>query len=195
VETIVEERQRRALQLEREAKERDPQRGAAFRTVGLAALTAVASGAAIVASFFKEEPTREQMVIFPIVSLSLVGIGSFFMRKRLLDTRFNRDVFSCLLASMGFLLIGRLLGLVIAIPPSHHFISDSLLTSAIMAVCAYSMLRWTAIISALFLMSAIACAFFPASSMWIFSLATSLTMAIATFVSWWMNRQAISKKA
>ncbi len=192
VETIVEERQQRAMQLEREAKDRDPKQGAAFRTVGLAALTLVASGAAAVASRFTGEPTREQMVIFPMVSLSLICLGSFLMRKRLLDTRFNRDVFSFLIGSMGFILIGRLLGLLIEIPPHRHFMSDSLLTSAIMAICAYSMLRWTAIISGLFLISAVACAIFPASSMWIFSGATSLTMAVATFISWWMNRSTVA---
>ena len=191
VESIIEQRQQRAMALEREVKDRDPQQGAAFRTVGLGALTVIAAVTAIIASFFPaQQPTRLQLVAFPLFSLGTVCLGTFFLRKQLLGTRFNREVFACLLVSMGLMLFGRLIGLVADIPPHMHFMRDAMLTAGVMAICAYCMLRWTAVIAVLYMFTTAGCAIFPALSMWIFSLTTILTMFISTFISWWVNRPA-----
>jgi hypothetical protein len=196
VETILEQRTKRASELEREAKERDPLQGAAFRTVGLGGMTLIAAGTAVVASFFPAgQPTPLQMVAFPGITLTMICVGTFFMRHRLLDTRFNREVFACLLASMGFMLFGRIVGLFVETPPHLVFMRDAMVVAAVMAVCAYSMLRWTTVIVLLFAVTAVACAALPKFSMWLFSGATILTMAISTFLSWWLNRLPIPKKA
>lgn len=190
VETILEERRQRAIQLEREAKDRDPRQGAAFRTVGLGALTVIATVSAVVASFFPaQRPTPLQMVAFPAVSLAAIVTGTFFMRKRLLDTRFNREVFACVFVTLGFMLFGRMIGLVADIPMHMHFMRDSMLTAGVMTVCAYSMLRWIWIIAALYMVTTVCCAVFPSMAMWLFSGTTIVTMFISTFLSWWLNRQ------
>jgi serine/threonine-protein kinase len=191
VEKIIEQRQQRAIELEREAKERNPQTGAAYRTVGLGALAVIATVTAVVASFFPAQtPTPLQMVAFPGFSLAAIIIGTFFMRKNLLDTRFNREVFACVLVTMGFIFFGRVIGLFVEIPMHMHFMRDSMLTAGVMTVCAYSMLRWTGVIAALYLVTTVCCAFFPPLSMWLFSGTTIITMFISTFLSWWLNRQA-----
>ncbi len=188
VEAILEQRRVRSLALEREAKERDPARGAAFRTVGLAGMTLIALSTVIAASQFVGVPTPFALVVFPGATLAMICIGTWFSRARLLDTRFNREVFACLLISMGFILFGRIIGLFIEMPMHTHFVRDSFVTSAVMALCAVSMLRWTAIISVLFGVTGALCALFPAVSMWLFSGTTVITMALATVISWWVQR-------
>ena len=85
-------------------------------------------------------------------------------------------------------LFGRIIGLCIEIPMHSHFVRDSFVTSAVMAVCAVSMLRWTAIISVLLGVTGTLCALFPMVSMWLFSGTTVLTMALATVTSWVVQR-------
>jgi hypothetical protein len=122
------------------------------------------------------------------VVLVLVGGGAYLMRHRLLDTLFNRQVFSCLMISLGFMVFGRVVGLFIPIPPAAHFARDSFVTAAVMAVCAVAMLRWTAVIALLFGVSGTLCIAFPAACVAIFSATTVITMSLATFMSWWIWR-------
>ena len=194
VEAILEQRRVRALALERDAAERDPGKGAAWRTVGLLLVTLLALGAAIVATFFSPaQPSAPAMVAFPAVVLALVGVGTFALRGQLLDTVFNRQVFACLLISMGFMLFGRILGLFVPIAPAVHFARDSFVTAGVMAVCAVAMLRWTAIISVIFLVTGTLCVIFPGASLPLFTFTTVIAMALGTLTTWWLQRS--SKRA
>ena len=192
VEAIVEQRHQRALELEREEKERDPATGAAWRTVGLGVMAVLSAGAAVTTRFVSGEPTPLQLIAFPAVVFGLVCAGSLALRDRLLDTRFNRQVFSCLVIAMGLMVFGRVVGLFVHIDPPQHFARDSFVTAGVMAVCAAAMLRWTAIISVLFAITGTLCLVYPAVSLQLFTGTTVITMVLATITSWLVQR-ALSK--
>ncbi len=62
------------------------------------------------------------------------------------------------------------------------------LTITVMAVCAVSMLRWTAVISVLYAVTGTLCVAFPAASLQLFSCTTVITMLTSTVLSWWVQR-------
>ena len=75
--------------------------------------------------------------------------------------------------------------------PEATFARDSFVTCAVMAVCAVSMLRWTAVISVLYAVTGTLCFAFPAVSLQLFSCTTVITMLIATAISWWIQRSGL----
>jgi hypothetical protein len=190
VEAILEQRRQRALALEREARERDPHQGTGARTIALLGVTLLALGAGIVASFSSREPSPPELVAFLGVVLALLLVGAYGLRKRLLDTVFNRQVFSCLVISMGVMLFGRLVGLFVEVPAAVHFARDSFVTAGVMAVCAASMLRWTFIIALIFGITGTLRMVFPEQSLQLFVFTTVIAMALATVTSWWSSRRA-----
>ena len=190
VEAILEQRRQRALALEREARERDPNQGTGARTIALLGVTLLALGAAIVASFSSRVPSPRELVAFPCVVLVSVLAGAFVLRRRLLDTAFNRQVFSCLVISMGVMLFGRLVGLFVEVPAAVHFARDSFVTAGVMALCAVSMLRWTFIIAVVFGVTGTLCMVLPEQSLQLFVFTPVVALTLATVTSWWSSRRA-----
>jgi hypothetical protein len=190
LEAIFEQRRQRALAFEREARERDPLVGAAWRTVSLAIATLITAAAAVAARGAPSAPSPLALFLFPAVVVVLFGIGAFRLRHRILHTRFNRQMFGCMTTSLGFMMAGRALGLAFDIPVHEHMARDSFVAAAVMTVCAIALMPWTALVAAVFLAAGVACVAVPEHALTTYSAATVVAMVLATTASWLMARAA-----
>ena len=184
VEAILEQRQRRAAALEHEERERDPARGVGWRTVGLAAVSALTGGAAVLALlYWNEKASPLVLVVIPAAILALILGDTALLRTRLLGSRFDRQVFSTLVIGLGLMVMGRALGLVVPIAPEVHFARDSFVTAGVAAMAAVTLLRWLWLFAALFTVVGTLCVLFPEVSVVTFSTGAFLGMLLATGAS------------
>lgn len=183
VEAMVEARSKRLHAFEAEAREVDPRRGMKWRTLGLT-LTTVLSGLASLGAFFDTtEVTPWKMFIFPILVTAVMCVGAIAMRKQLLTTRFNRQVFWLTMTGMAYMCLGRGVGLFVDIEPWMHVSRDAFVISAV-TVTATVFLRWVWPMSVLFLAAGIWCVVDRQHSVIIFAFTTVATLAMATWISW-----------
>jgi len=183
VDAIAEQRRARALELERDAHERDPRIGARWRTVALSIGSLITLAIALIATFYGETPTAGMLVAFPTVVITLFVVGAVAMRKLILDTRFNRQVYAALMASMILIVPPRIVALFVEQPIHEHFIRDSYVAAGVMFVTAMTLLPWTMLIAFEFLVAGILCQVFPESAIVIFTWNSVLAMVIATVFS------------
>ena len=182
VEAMVEERSKKLHAFEAEAREVDPRRGMGWRTLGLG-FTTVLAGLSSLGAFFDTDVTPLEMVIFPVVVSALMMVGAVVMRKNLLSTRFNRQVFALMMTGMLYMCAGRIMGLFTSIEPWVHVSRDAFVISAV-TVTATVFLRWVWPMSVLFLAAGVWCVLDREHSVVIFAFTTVVTLALATWISW-----------
>ncbi len=183
VEAMLEARRQRALALEAEARAHNPATGAGWRTASLAMVACLAMLAAVVATHVRANPTPLQLVSFPAATLGVILVGVAVFRKQVLTTRFNQQVLACLVVGLGYMVLGRVLGLFVDIDSNSHFARDAFVEAAVMTVCAAAFLRWAWLIAGTFAIAGVWCTLVPSASMDVFTGATVVTTVLATLAS------------
>jgi serine/threonine-protein kinase len=189
VEAIVAAQQRRALQLEAEALERDPLRGVPWRTATLAFMGLMAAFAYFAAGVV-EHATPWMLVAVPGAVLVVMVLGAWALRAKLLVNQFNRQVLAVVVIGMAAMVGSRLLAVFAPVTMGELFTRDALVQAGVMAVCAVAYLRWVWIVAALFAGFGVACAVFPEQALTLFGSATVAALAVATVASWVDQRRA-----
>jgi serine/threonine-protein kinase len=185
VEALTAARLQRALALEREARERDPQRNARWRVVGTGLMALVTALVVAGAHAWGEENiTPLSLLVLPLVAGGVIAAIGYAFARQLLMNRFDRDLFASVLLGIAALVASRLVGLVDGSTPAELVVRDSLTQASVMAVCAVAYLRWLAAVSAVFLAGAVACALAPAHAVVLFGWSTVAALAIATGAAW-----------
>ncbi|MFT3712772.1 MAG: protein kinase [Archangium sp.] len=190
VESLVETRSKRLHALEAEMREVDPRRGGIWRTMGLAFTTALVG----VTTLFAQRDsnvTPFKVVFFPTLVTLLMALGAFAMRKNLLVTRFNRQVFWLLMTGMAYMCFGRFVGLFLDVEPWVHLSRDAFVISAV-TMAAMVFLRWMWPMALLFLAAGVWCMAEREHSILIFAWTTVLALAISTWISWRESRASAS---
>jgi serine/threonine protein kinase len=191
VEGLVETRSKRLHALEAEMREVDPRRGGTWRTLGLAFTTVLAGGTSVFAQA-DSNVTPFKIVFFPTLVTVVMGLGAFAMRKNLLATRFNRQVFWLLMTAMAYMCLGRFVGLVLPMEPWVHLSRDAFVISAV-TMAAMVFLRWMWPMALLFLGAGVWCIADRGHSILIFAWTTVLALAISTWISWREGRDGQAK--
>jgi len=181
IEALAEARHRRVAALEREAKDRDPGRGARGRWLAVAGTSAVATVAVMSVHFMGLENVRpEHLLVVPTAAVVAMAVGLWASRQRLLVNRFNRELFIAVMVGMGALVLSRVLGYLEGTSVPAQMTRDSISMAVVLGVCAVGWLRWMAWFSAAFALSAVVCSFFPAQSLIVFGGATAVVPLAGT---------------
>jgi hypothetical protein len=190
-ETILDDRRRATLALEAESRERDPRHGNAWRTGGLAGMSALTFGVVIYAYVLEGVPSPEKILFLPTLLSVIICLGAWSGRNSFLATRFNRQAFACVLAALGLVLFGRLLGLRYPIPLSEQFTRDSFIFATASAITAIGYLRWLWILAVAFTVSGVLCTVYPEVAVVVISWSTFLGLFVGTLVSWREGRRSL----
>lgn len=188
LEAIVEQRRARTSQLERAERERDPRHGAASRILGMTGLLVMDIVMAIVAATGDEAPSPIRLLSFPLVAFVALLVGALALRKQVLRTALNRQMLWCLLIGLGFMVIGRTVGLFVPIPPHEHFARDAFMLAGTLAIIAVAFMRWAVWCAVAFLVCGVLVMVFPEKAVPIFSASTVLVVGIGLLASWISGR-------
>jgi hypothetical protein len=184
VKAILEERHRRTLKLESDARESDPRRGVKWRTLGLAGITLITLLMVVVANRLVADPTPGELLVFPSTLIALISAAAAWRREQALNTRFNRQAVAGVLAGLVLVFLARLGGLFAPVPVHLVFARDAFILAGSTAVLAIGYFRWAWIPSLAFALSGLACTIFPGGSINYFSSASGFAMVVATIASW-----------
>lgn len=196
VESLLAVRARRLAALENEARELDPRRGHRSRTLGLLGTTLLGLGAAVGSliengtktPLLEDANLQTKVVVYPVLVTMMMGLGALLMRKRLLVSRFNRQVFGLMMSAMVLMCFFRVMALGVPQPVWVQLSRDAAILSAFMTAAAIAFLRWVWPTAVLLVVTALACAAFREHAILVFSWGTSLTLGVTTVLSWWDGR-------
>ncbi len=184
LEAILEQRRARAAQLEHAARERDPHTGLGMRMVSLGGLLLLNLGISTIAWTRDRPPTPIELALYSTVIGAATAIGAFALRRRVLTTAFNRQIFAGMMVAVVLMLLGRLLGLLTPISPADHFARDAFVLSATTGMMGITLLRYGTVLAVVFAISGALCLLRPPYAVLFFSGATELVVAIALAATW-----------
>jgi serine/threonine-protein kinase len=175
LEGLLASRRARAAELERMARELDPQVARRQRTMVSGALALVGVILAVwgVAGHW-QRATPERLLVQSLAPLAIVSLSVALLRRHLLGTALNRRATAAALVVLGSVTVHRLLGLVDGSTPAQIVKSDALLIGAISAVCAAFLFRWLAVPALLMLGTAALGVAFPEHAVLAFALVTGV---------------------
>ena len=188
VEALVAERTRAALELERQARLRDPKYGMTWRFGALGVAAVVATLGAL-GSTRAPERTPQELVRAPALILLALTIAAVALRRQLVTTRFNRDAMVGVYATVAAMTLSRALGLWMPVPQHVQVAHDAMLLALGSAVVAIPFLRWAWLAPPVFAIASIVCALYPDLAQAAFAWSVAAAIAIPTFLSWLARRR------
>lgn len=171
-------RSARTAELEKLARDLDPDVDAKARRVSQAVIAFIGVALAIGAFTKGTEflPSREALVREAFFPLAAALVAVALMRKTLLRTAFNRRVIACLIATMMLIAVNRLLGAKLGASVSQLCVVDCLIVTATAFVTSTSTFRGMGVASIIMLGAATFGAFQPNHAFFAFSLGISMTL-------------------
>lgn len=184
LEAILEARSARAAALERDARERDPRTAARLRAGLLAFLALLGVLMGVVAVTTEGALSPLELILFPgfLGGVMIGGLAVF--HRRLLRTRFNREVTALVFLVIALMLAGRTAGLFVPIEAHEHFVRDSFMMAGGFGVGAIAYLRWAGWVAAVFFLCGMACLVAPEHALQIFGVSSAAGVVLATAFSW-----------
>lgn len=184
LEAILEARRAHAARLDREARERDPRVESRARAIALTALGLLSAAIATVAVVAVHVPSREELVLYPVVITALMGAGAWVQRKSVLATKFNRQIGLMLFGLMAVIMLGRGLGLFVDIDPAEHLTRDCFVLAAGLLVGGIAFQRWILVVGLVFVAGGVLIVAFPAYALPIFGVSCAVAILAAAGFQW-----------
>jgi hypothetical protein len=188
LDAVLERRRARSEALEREAHERNPLLGARPRLIGVAVMIALTVGAGVLVQRMGE-PTQAEIVAFPAVILGLLLVSGLAFRRQLLLTRYDRQMFACVLTPLALMTLARVASNARALSVHEHFIRDAFIFSAVWAAAAIISRPWTWAVAVAFAIDGVVTIVEPRASVWGFIAATVISL-VASGVATWRDQMA-----
>ncbi|MCB9596545.1 MAG: serine/threonine protein kinase [Sandaracinaceae bacterium] len=184
LEALMKERREHAASLEHQARDRDPRVASRTRAIALGLFSVVGLGISTVAIGGARDPTRVEVVVYPLVMYSFVVLGTWLFRRQVLKNTFNRQLTVALHGLILVMIMARAMGLLTDITPAQHFARDSFMLAATFMVLSITHLRWIAGASVCYLVSFVICVLFPQHALLVFAIATSLSTLVVAIFQW-----------
>ncbi len=184
---LLESRNVRAAELERQARERDPRIGARPRAIALSLLCALGIAMAILA-LTSDAPTPAMLISAPSTSVTAILVSAFFYRRVILTTAVNRHAIGSIAIGLLLVIVGRIAGLAVGLDHQAHFPRDAFVLAAALAPAAIGSLRWVAWASAVYAIGGILCLIEPSEAHRIFGLTTSTALLGVAAFAWRSDR-------
>jgi serine/threonine-protein kinase len=187
LDTLLDRRRARAAELERLARERDPSVAADVRAVailGLLVLSSIVVGIAAATASTQGDLGAWQLVLYPSGVLFVILVGTAFLRKRLLENAFNRQATLLIITLMVTVIVSRMLNAIAPIHVANVFARDSLACAAVLAVGAFTLLRWLGWLALVMVATALGCVLVPERALLVFGGGTTLSVFFATGFAW-----------
>ena len=185
VEAVMQARERRAAALEAQSRDHNPNLGANERTVALTVLMVLGLMTAVLDRLIPAQ-TPFKLVALPGFIFAGMMSSVLLLRRGLLATLFNRQVFACVAICLGSLCLTRV---VDELTHEHHLARDCFMQAAVMSVCATLFLRWTWSVVAVFVGTGVLCLAFPAGALDVFGWGMVTVAAVSALGSWWDHRR------
>jgi len=181
LDAVLGARRARAAELERLARDLDPEALGPYRVLVFAALAVVGVGLAVVGiAMYPRQPSPAQLLYQSFAPLGLLLALAMVLRRRFLATAFNRRLLVAGLATIGGITVSRALELHAGMPTPAILLHDSLLSTVALAIAASFLFRWLAWLALLMLAAAVVAATSPAHAHVAFSIASGTTLSLMT---------------
>ncbi|HEX3344723.1 MAG TPA: hypothetical protein VHS09_09135, partial [Polyangiaceae bacterium] len=176
LEDLLASRRARVAELERLARDLDPNTARLPRVLAFAALAAVGLGLSASALVTRPDVTALALFEESLAPVAIVSLSTLALRRHLLATALNRRGAVSTLAAVTAVSVHRALGLLAGIGAAPLLVGDLVLLALAAALGAVFLFRWVAWGTVLLLAGAAWAAASPADAMRAFSAATGASL-------------------
>jgi eukaryotic-like serine/threonine-protein kinase len=176
-------RRKRVAELERLARDRDPNISSGQRTLAAAALAFVAVALSVSAFVITDAVTPRRLFLQSLLPLGAWLVAFARLRRHLLGTEINRRAVALIGAGVAGIAMSRGLDLLAGTSAPHMLVRDSMLLSVVAAIATALSFRWSAWLVPIMLGAATVAALRPDLAMRAFSLGTGFSMLAAVYFS------------
>ena len=185
LDALVAARRARTAELERLAKDLDPNVASRQRILGQTSVVIVGLGLSAMA-FAKGidfQPAAGDLIKEGAAPVLTFVIAAIAMRKQLLRTAINRRASLCFGVAVVLILFGRVIGARAGTPPAQMLAQDSTVVAAAAFVTAGSTFPWMAWIGFVMMATGAACALRPGQAAFAFAVGTAVSLVSVAFLS------------
>ena len=184
LEKLLAVRRARAAELERLARDHDPNAARRPRALAYSALGAVGLGLSASAFVGRREVSNASILYESFAPVVIVAVTTLLLRRQLLGTALNRRSLFTLEATLVAVTLHRALGLFAGMRPAHVLLGDLVLLAAATLAGAAFTFRWIAWVGVLMLAGAVWSAAMPEDAMRAFAAATGAAFLVSGFFVW-----------
>lgn len=184
LEKMLASRRARAAELERLARDLDPNTARRPRELAYAALGAVGLGLSASAFVDRGAVSTTSLFYESLAPVAIVAAATLVLRRQLLQTALNRRAFFALQATLTAVTFHRALGLLASMSAAHVLVGDQILLGTVSIAGAAFVFRWFAWCGIVMLGGAVWAAAAPADAMRSFAAATGVSFLVAGYFAW-----------
>jgi serine/threonine-protein kinase len=184
LEKLVGSRRARAAELERLARDLDPNTARRPRELAYAALAAVGLGLSASAFLGRRDVSTRGIFYESLAPVAIVAIATLVLRRQLLRTTLNRRTVFGLQATLLGVAIHRALGLLAGMSATHVLVGDLVLLGTMAMLGAAFVFRWVAWCGVVLLVGAAWAAAVPEEAMRAFAAASGVAFLVMGYFAW-----------
>jgi hypothetical protein len=184
LETLLAVRRARAAELERLARDLDPNTARRPRELAYAALGAVGLGLSVSAFVGRGDVSTASILYESFAPVAIVAVATLVLRKQLLRTALNRRTVFMLQAGLLAVTLHRALGVLAGMSPAHVLLGDQILLAMLALASSAILFRWVAWLGVIMVGGAAWSAAVPEDAMRAFAAATGAAFLVSGFFVW-----------
>jgi len=184
LEELLGSRRARAAELERLARDLDPNTARRPRELAYAALAAVGLGLSASAFVDRGEVTTTSIFYESLAPVAIVAVVTLLLREKLLKTTLNRRAVFTLQATLVAVTLHRGLGVLAGMSAAHVLVGDQVLLATVAMASAAFLFRWVAWCGVVLLGGAAWAAAVPGDAMRAFAAASGAAFLVAGYFAW-----------
>jgi serine/threonine-protein kinase len=184
LEKLLAVRRARAAELERLARDLDPNTARRPRELAYAALGAVGMGLSVSAFVDRKDVSTTSILYESFAPVAIVAVATLVLRKQLLRTALNRRTVFMLQAGLLAVTLHRALGVLAGMSPAHVLLGDQILLAMLALASSAILFRWVAWLGVIMVAGAAWSAAVPEDAMRAFAAATGAAFLVSGFFVW-----------
>lgn len=192
LESLLAKRRLRLAELERQAQDRDPRRGAKHRAFALSALGGCGLVTTLYALYTEHQTTRVELLLFPLLFLACAGAFTIATREKIARTIYSRRAVGLVFILIGATCISRAYSLFFEVSTTHQLRQDSLMLAVGLTVGSLAWATWLRSMALCFGLAYVGCDVWPEQSVTVFGVFSSAALFIAAGFQWSESRRVPS---
>lgn len=189
LESLLAKRRLRLAELERQAQDRDPRRGAKHRALALSALALCGLATTLYVLYAEHRTTRLELFLFPLLFLACAVGFTIATREKIARTVYSRRAVGLVFILIGATCVSRAYSLFFEVSTTHQLRQDSLMLAVGLAVGSLAWATWLRSMAVCFGLAYVGCDVWPDHSVTVFGVFSSIALAIAAGFQWLESRR------
>ncbi|MFK8001649.1 MAG: serine/threonine-protein kinase [Polyangiales bacterium] len=188
LESLLAKRRLRLAELERQAQDRDPRRGAKHRAFALSALGMCGLVTTLYALYTEHQTTRVELLLFPLLFLACAAAFTVATREKIARTVYSRRAVGLVFILIGATCVSRAYSLFFEISTTQQLRQDSLMLTVGLAVGSLAWAKWLRSMAVCFALAYVGCDVWPEQSVTVFGVFSSAALFVAAGFQWSESR-------